>query len=68
MVSKWVGDAFDKESVYDAWIRLNEYPYLDNKEEYVYNTLASQVMTRVEDLMIIATTGNTMASLGILML
>ncbi|CAG8626748.1 4929_t:CDS:10 [Ambispora leptoticha] len=63
MISKWVGDAFDKEGIYDAWIRLNEYPYLDSKEEYIYNTLASQVMTRIEDLIVITSTGHTIASL-----
>ncbi|CAI2169908.1 3629_t:CDS:10 [Funneliformis geosporum] len=64
MISKWVGDAFDKEGIYDGWIRMNEYPFLDTKEEYVYNTSASQVMTRVEDLMVIDTTGhNTLDSL-----
>ncbi|CAG8805395.1 20388_t:CDS:2, partial [Racocetra persica] len=51
MISKWVGDAFDKEGIYDGWIRINEYPFLDSKEDYVYNTLASQYMTRIEDLM-----------------
>ncbi|CAG8540609.1 15699_t:CDS:10, partial [Gigaspora rosea] len=63
MISKWVGDAFDKEGIYDGWIRINEYPFLDSKEDYVYNTLASQYMTRVEDLMVITATGHTLESL-----
>ncbi|CAG8728961.1 15483_t:CDS:10, partial [Dentiscutata erythropus] len=63
MISKWVGDAFDKEGIYDGWIRMNEYPFLDSKEDYVYNTLASQYMTRVEDLMVITATGHTLESL-----
>ncbi|CAG8449251.1 8998_t:CDS:10 [Scutellospora calospora] len=63
MISKWVGDAFDKEGIYDGWIRINEYPFLDSKEDYVYNTLASQYMTRVEDLMVITATGHTLDSL-----
>ncbi|CAG8506984.1 4797_t:CDS:10 [Paraglomus occultum] len=63
MISKWVGDAFDKEGVYDAWIRLNGYPFLDTKVEYIWNTLASQVMTRVEDLTVITATGHTIHSL-----
>ncbi|CAG8600346.1 6369_t:CDS:10 [Funneliformis caledonium] len=64
MISKWVGDAFDKEGIYDGWIRINEYPFLDTKEEYVYNTSASQVMTCVEELVVIDTTGhNTLDSL-----
>jgi chloride channel 3/4/5 len=65
MISKWVGDAFDKEGIYDGWIRINEYPFLDTKEEYVYNTLASQVMTRVEELVVITATGHTLDSLGV---
>ena len=64
MISKWVGDAFDKEGIYDAWIRLNGYPFLDTKIEYIWNTLASQVMTRVEDLTVITATGHTVDSLG----
>ncbi|CAG8542451.1 10114_t:CDS:10 [Cetraspora pellucida] len=63
MISKWVGDAFVKEGIYDGWIRINEYPFLDSKEDYVYNTLASQYMTRVEDLMVITATGHTLDSL-----
>ncbi|CAG8702070.1 15562_t:CDS:10, partial [Acaulospora morrowiae] len=63
MVSKWVGDAFGKEGIYDGWIRINEYPFLDSKEEYIYNTLASDVMTLVEDLMVITSTGHTLDSL-----
>ncbi|CAG8565857.1 9338_t:CDS:10 [Diversispora eburnea] len=63
MISKWVGDAFDREGIYDGWIRICEYPFLDSKEEYVYNTSASQVMTRVEDLLVITTTGHTLESL-----
>ncbi|PKC10025.1 hypothetical protein RhiirA5_472307 [Rhizophagus irregularis] len=63
MISKWVGDAFDKEGISDGWIRMSEYPFLDTKEEYVYNTLASQVMTRVDDLIVITATGHTLDSL-----
>nr|CAG8435974.1 10549_t:CDS:10 [Entrophospora candida] len=63
MISKWVGDAFNKEGIYDGWIRMNEYPFLDSKEEYIYNTLASQVMTKVEDLLVIVSAGYTLNSL-----
>ncbi|RHZ61178.1 hypothetical protein Glove_349g121 [Diversispora epigaea] len=63
MISKWVGDAFDKEGIHDGWIRISEYPFLDSKEEYVFNTSASQVMTRVEDLLVITATGHTLESL-----
>ena len=39
MFSKWVGDAFDKEGIYDGHIHLNGYPFLDNKDEFTHTTL-----------------------------
>ncbi|KAL1923502.1 uncharacterized protein VTP21DRAFT_8482 [Calcarisporiella thermophila] len=63
MISKWVGDAFGKESIYDGIIRLNGFPYLNSKEEYVHHTLASDVMTRVDDLVLITATGMTIENL-----
>src|SRR5690242_10449810 len=63
MVSKWVGDAFGTESIYDAHIHLNGYPFLDAKDEYVWNTTAGSVMTRVEDLEVIVGSGCTLESL-----
>lgn len=39
MFSKWVGDAFGKEGIYDGHIRLNGYPFLDNKDEFTHTTL-----------------------------
>ncbi|CAJ0958722.1 unnamed protein product, partial [Mesorhabditis belari] len=44
MFAKWVGDATHKQGVYEAHIQLNGYPFLNNKEEYPYSTVASQVM------------------------
>ncbi|KAH9492668.1 H(+)/Cl(-) exchange transporter 3 [Bulinus truncatus] len=44
MTSKWVGDAFGKDSIYDAHITLNGYPYLDHKEEFTHTTIAADVM------------------------
>ncbi|EDO33333.1 predicted protein [Nematostella vectensis] len=44
MTSKWVGDAFIKEGIYDGHIHLNGYPFLDNKEEFTHTTQASDVM------------------------
>lgn len=29
MFSKWIGDAFGNEGIYDGHIRLNGYPFLD---------------------------------------
>lgn len=44
MASKWVGDAFGKDGIYDAQILLNGYPFLDNKEEFDCTTIAADVM------------------------
>uniref|UniRef100_A0A914V2R4 CBS domain-containing protein n=1 Tax=Plectus sambesii TaxID=2011161 RepID=A0A914V2R4_9BILA len=44
MFAKWVGDAIVKTGIYDAHIELNGYPFLDNKEEYQYSTVAINVM------------------------
>ncbi|XP_023229740.1 H(+)/Cl(-) exchange transporter 3-like isoform X1 [Centruroides sculpturatus] len=44
MTSKWVGDAFGKEGIYDAHIQLNCYPFLDNKTEFTETTLAADAM------------------------
>ena len=44
VTAKWVGDAFASGGIYDAQIELNGYPFLDNKEEFNYTTLASDVM------------------------
>lgn len=34
MCSKWVGDAFGRQSIYDAHIYLNDYPCLDPEEKF----------------------------------
>ncbi|XP_071951740.1 H(+)/Cl(-) exchange transporter 4-like isoform X2 [Antedon mediterranea] len=44
MVSKWVGDALVHEGIYDGHIKLNGYPFLDSKKEFMYTTLAADVM------------------------
>ncbi|KAF3240039.1 hypothetical protein TWF192_009577 [Orbilia oligospora] len=67
LISKWVGDAFDRKGIYEAWINFQEYPFLDNREEPVPDLLVSQVMTRVEDIVMIEATGHTIASLGTIM-
>ncbi|KAI9706802.1 MAG: hypothetical protein M1820_004773 [Bogoriella megaspora] len=66
MISKWVGDAFGKRGIYETWIHFKEYPFIDNRDEVstVPDVPASQIMTRVEDLVIISATGHTIASLN----
>lgn len=65
MISKWVGDAFSRRGIYESWIHFNGYPFLDNSEETVVPDIpASQVMTRIEDLVVLTATGHTIASLA----
>jgi chloride channel 3/4/5 len=64
MISKWVGDAFDRRGIYESWIHFNEYPFLDNSEEVLIPDISSsQVMTRIEDLVVLTATGHTIGSL-----
>lgn len=64
MISKWVGDAFSRQGIYEAWIHFNEYPYLDNSEELIIPDIpASQIMTRIEDLVVLTATGHSISSL-----
>jgi len=64
MISKWVGDAFGKRGIYESWIHFNEYPFLDNSEETpIPDIPVSQVMTRIEDLVVLTSTGHTIESL-----
>ncbi|GAO19666.1 hypothetical protein UVI_02047650 [Ustilaginoidea virens] len=66
MTSKWVGDAFSRRGIYESWIHFNEYPFLDNSEEalVIPDVSASQIMTRIEDLVVLTATGHTIASLN----
>jgi chloride channel 3/4/5 len=64
MIAKWVGDAFSRRGIYESWIHFNEYPFLDNSEEMIMPDIpASQIMTRIEDLVVLTATGHTIASL-----
>ncbi|KOS18837.1 H(+)/Cl(-) exchange transporter 3 [Escovopsis weberi] len=64
MISKWVGDAFSRHSIYEAWIHINGYPFLNNSEELLIPDMpTSQIMTRIEDLVVLTATGHTIASL-----
>ena len=65
MISKWVGDAFSRRGIYESWIQFNEYPFLDNSEEMVIPDIpASQIMTRIEDLVVLTATGHSISSLN----
>jgi chloride channel 3/4/5 len=48
MLAKWIGDAISKRGIYEAWIHLNEYPYLDNKDNIqIPHVPVSNVMTDI---------------------
>ena len=64
MLSKWVGDAFGKRGIYESWIHLNEYPFLDNRDDSsIPDMPISQIMTRVEELVTLSSTGHTLHTL-----
>lgn len=64
MISKWVGDAFSKRGIYESWIHFNGYPFLDNSDEQpIPDIPVSQVMTRIDDLVVLTSTGHTISSL-----
>ena len=69
MISKWVGDAFGKKGIYETWIHFNEYPYLDNKEDYtVIDIPVTEVMTQAKDMTVIPAQGHTLQTLNELLL
>jgi chloride channel 3/4/5 len=65
MISKWVGDAMGKRGIYESWIRFKEYPFLDNSQEQpIPDVPVSEVITRIEDLVVITAMGHTIDSLN----
>lgn len=64
MLSKWCGDILGKRGIYESWIQLNEYPFLDHRDDTTPPDVSAQrVMTRVDDLSVITATGHTIGSL-----
>ncbi|QDS74680.1 hypothetical protein FKW77_000207 [Venturia effusa] len=66
MLGKWIGDAIESKGIYEAWIRFNGYPFLDNRDDdaaTVPHVPANQVYTRLEDLVVIEATGHTIQTL-----
>ena len=49
--------------IYDELIILHDYPYLNNKMEFVFNETASDVM-KAKDLCVINAAGNTLGSIN----
>ena len=51
MLAKWIGDAISKKGIYEAWIHLNEYPYLDNKDDTrIPHVPVLNIMTSIADM------------------
>ena len=64
MLSKWCGDIFGKRGIYESWIQLNEYPFLDHRDDSTPpDVYARRVMTHFDDLAVITATGHTIGSL-----
>ncbi|KAJ6014080.1 hypothetical protein N7540_008671 [Penicillium herquei] len=64
MLSKWCGDIFGKRGIYESWIQLNEYPFLDHRDDAnPPDVSAHRVMTTVDDVSVITATGHTIGSL-----
>lgn len=70
MFSKWVGDWFGRRGIYESWIHFNAYPFLDNSDDQlaqIADIPSAQIMTRVDDLVLLPATGHTIASLTALL-
>jgi chloride channel 3/4/5 len=63
MVAKWVGDYFNKDGIYDCLIKLNGYPFLDDKEDYIETATASDLMIPVTKLRYLQGIGETIDSI-----
>ncbi|GAA5868332.1 hypothetical protein JCM1840_005642 [Sporobolomyces johnsonii] len=58
MVAKFTADYFSKDGIYETWINLRNYPFLNNKVEYRRDTvLAKHVMTKATNLVCISDEG-----------
>jgi chloride channel 3/4/5 len=67
MLSKWVGDFISPRGIYESWIQFNGLPYLDNRDETlatVSDVPINEIMTRIEDLVVITATDHTIQTLN----
>jgi len=64
MLAKQVADGFGRRGIYETWIHLNGYPYLDKVDEYSRDLGVREVMTKIEDLVVITAVGSTIDSLS----
>ncbi|EEH22930.2 hypothetical protein PABG_05141 [Paracoccidioides brasiliensis Pb03] len=64
MLSKWCGDTFGKRGIYESWIQLNEYPFIEQRDDVILPDVpVSQVMTSIHDLSVITAVGHTIDTL-----
>ncbi|KAM0750700.1 hypothetical protein T439DRAFT_325753 [Meredithblackwellia eburnea MCA 4105] len=60
MISKFTADFFSKAGIYENWINIRNYPFLNNKIDYRNDSvLAKDVMTPVKNLVFISDEGWT---------
>jgi chloride channel 3/4/5 len=54
MLAKWVGDKIESESIYDKLIHLNQYPFLEPREDFIgKNNHAMHIVTSSDNLDVI---------------
>ncbi|KXS10036.1 hypothetical protein M427DRAFT_104422 [Gonapodya prolifera JEL478] len=63
MTSKWVGDAFGTESIYEGLITVNKLPYLSTRIDYVHPFHAMDICHGVSSITSIPATGATLDDL-----
>ncbi|SCZ87864.1 BZ3500_MvSof-1268-A1-R1_Chr2-3g05332 [Microbotryum saponariae] len=64
MVAKFTGDFFSKDGIYETWIILRNYPFLNNKVEYRQDTItARDVMTQIKNIVYVSDEGWTIDQL-----
>ncbi|KAK7207750.1 putative voltage-gated chloride channel [Myxozyma melibiosi] len=64
LVAKLVGDAFDRNGIYESWIHFRGYPFLSNNDDDPVPDLSvDEVMTSVENLTVLEASGLTIGEL-----
>ncbi|GAA5983957.1 hypothetical protein JCM5350_001806 [Sporobolomyces pararoseus] len=64
MVAKFTADYFSKDGIYETWINLRNYPFLNNKAEYRRDdVLVKHVMTKWNELTCLTDEGWTVSQL-----
>ncbi|XP_054723401.1 H(+)/Cl(-) exchange transporter 5-like isoform X2 [Uloborus diversus] len=67
VVSKWVGDAIDRDGIYDAHINLNQYPYMDNKTSFKFSTTAIDLSSNKKELVCLVQKGMVLEEVEIIL-